>query len=352
MRYIELTEATIRNWDQAKQDATLRGLSLELMGSGSKKYYYLSIPRTVYQPLIDKGILPRNYFSDTLKVYPFASLYKIADYQSAAEKLSDLLDKLNSLHNNDKRQDILREEFYTWLNKCYEENSKKTADFKKTYQLYLPRDPLHSSDPKHANRQKQQKIQSWTYQYDDEGNRIYDDEGKRIKQEDIKGGLLPGKATLKRGSNKPLGRAFWTSTGRKETEFWTSQWVELVRRNYHDWYNSYGYIYTINPSARILEIHNERDAYDIIKGYQLYEGKFIEPDQERDYAHHIPWDLLPNHWDAVHVPNPSHAFGYEREVFWFSQDWDVESTVWFDTSVLQKRGEVAIKPLEDHDETY
>ncbi|NJO63709.1 MAG: hypothetical protein HC836_37635 [Richelia sp. RM2_1_2] len=352
MRYIELFEATIRNWNQAKIDANSKGLNLDLLGQGNKKYYYLSIPRELYNPLIKSSELPHNIFRK-LNVNPFKSLWRISEYPEAVKELEKTLELVKSFTDHNTKQNTLREKFYDWLQAAYEKNDRDTQKLKHSLQLFVPRDTKHSSNPKHKERIEKEKTSRSIYQYNDDGRRVYDDEGNRIKQEDIKGGLLPGKAILRRGSNKPSGTAFWTSTAEKTTSgYWTSEWVELIIRHYPDWYNDLGYIYSIKPSARILVIRDERDAYEVIKNYQLYEGKFIEPERESDYSWHVPWDLLPKHWDAVYVPRPNRAFGYEREIYWFTQDWDVESTVWFDTSVLQKRGEVRIIPQGDTNETY
>ena len=57
---------------------------------------------------------------------------------------------------------------------------------------------------------------------------------------------------------------------------------------------------------------------------------------------------MAHHWDGFHMPRPYRAFGYDREHFWFQQDWDVESTIWFNPSqALTRLGQVPIKKLTD-----
>jgi hypothetical protein len=111
-----------------------------------------------------------------------------------------------------------------------------------------------------------------------------------------------------------------------------------------DSYSNIGHVYKINPSARILHI---RDTYDAKHIYSLYRdlGVDLNPNSEYSTDHYemtkdFPWHEICKHWDAVHH-NPGYGDRYG-----FTYTYDVESTVWFNTNVLDYIGKVRIRPCD------
>lgn len=155
--------------------------------------------------------------------------------------------------------------------------------------------------------------------------------------------LAPGKAVTPPGSNKPVAN-FWTSTGKKTTDGWTSDWAEWIYGNHPSWFSPKGYLYKVKPGALILQLDHSYDAERIFRAFSDL-GRTNEPpeyyqnDREGAMRATFPWDQIAKHFDGVW-----HG-GYRDQGFMYG--WDVESTAWFDTSFLQLVGEVPVVAYDD-----
>jgi hypothetical protein len=114
----------------------------------------------------------------------------------------------------------------------------------------------------------------------------------------------------------------WTSSAIKTKNGYTSEWVEWCKDNMPGWVGDKGYIFDVDPSARILEINSDRDALKIAKKYGVKVKDIFE------LFSNMPWDLIAKDYDAIHhTPNDNYSNI-------LTSAWDVESTAWFDTSKL------------------
>jgi hypothetical protein len=155
--------------------------------------------------------------------------------------------------------------------------------------------------------------------------------------------LAPGKAVTPPGSNKPVAN-FWTSTGKKTADGWTSEWAEWIHSAHPTWFSPKGYLYKVKPGALILQLDHSYDAERIFRAFSDL-GRTNEPpeyyqnDIQGAMRASFPWDQIAKHFDGVW-----HG-GYGDQGFMYG--WDVESTAWFDTSFLQLVGEVPVVAYDD-----
>jgi len=120
----------------------------------------------------------------------------------------------------------------------------------------------------------------------------------------------------------------WTSTAKKTPKGYTSDWVEWASQSMPEWIHSKGTLYTVNPGARILNINTDRDAIRVAKNYGIDIKDIME------LFRSMPWDKIAQDYDGIHhIPTG-------RDLFMGS--WDVESTAWLNTGVLQKQGQVPV----------
>jgi len=160
--------------------------------------------------------------------------------------------------------------------------------------------------------------------------------------------LIPGRAVSPPGTNKPVAN-FWTSTGTKTSDGWSSDWSRWVHDEQRNWFSPQGYLYKVKPGAIILELNSSRDAERVFHAFSKL-GRTNEPpeyyrnDVEGAMQFTFPWDQIARHFDGVW-----HG-GYRDQGFMYG--WDVESTAWFDTSFLQLMGEVPVTGYgyDDEDE--
>jgi hypothetical protein len=138
---------------------------------------------------------------------------------------------------------------------------------------------------------------------------------------------VPRPQQLAENSLKPQAR-LWTSTAVKTARGYSSAWVRWARNEMPGWIGAQGYLFQVSAGARILTINSDRAAMRVA---QLY-GQDIQDPVE--LFRHMPWDQIQQHYDGVHyVPQ-------RRDLYMGS--WDVESTAWFSTGVLESLGEVEI----------
>jgi hypothetical protein len=220
------------------------------------------------------------------------------------------------------------------------------------YQLFIPRGMRIPN-----THQRSKDLLKSPYAWDSEGNlkpeyeKYYDiaklrgeyhPAGKIDENAPI---LAPGKMPPVPGDNKPHGSFFWTSTAFKVDDKWSSDWNRWIISNQPGWTSDIGYLYKVKPGALILELDSDHDAENIFDAYRSLE-RVKEPGTASSTRSVLrsafPWDQIVKHFDAVRHSRP-----YGRSEFMYG--WDVESTVWFDTSFLQLVSEVPVSSYDDRD---
>lgn len=211
-----------------------------------------------------------------------------------------------------------------------------------TYQLFVPRRNPMAQTP----RDKRLKNLANQYAWDDEGNLKPEYEKWEKGLSEGAPILAPGKAVSPPGNNKPSA-SLWTSTARKVGDGWISEWSQWTEDNQPTWFSKTGYLYKVKPGALILELNNDYDAQEIMRAFQNL-NRVKEPEDPHNYGQSFrmrsvfPWDEISKNFAGVHHS----GFGYGDD---FMYGWDVESTAWFDTSVLQLIGEVPVVS-QNHDD--
>lgn len=152
-----------------------------------------------------------------------------------------------------------------------------------------------------------------------------------------------------KGDNKPSG-AFWTSSAHKKGNEYTSRWYEFVKTNFSEWQTDYGYLFAVKPSAMVIDSHQLEQYYEWAESHERTEAnheyylKYHRYDSGRMRGN-FPWKELAKHFDGVH-----HHGWSSRDSDDFTYGWDVESTAWFNTSVLEYRGAVRLWHGMDEDD--
>lgn len=218
-------------------------------------------------------------------------------------------------------------------------------------QLHIPR--KRSFSKTRRERRLYNLRSSWAY--DERGNIKPDYE--RWENEgpinEIAPLLPPGDIQPGAGGNKP-GQGFWTSTAeRVGTDTYTSDWNNWVLDNMPDWWSSRGHIYSVKSGALVLPLNTNNDAqriadvlHDIGRAANWREqGIDTKLGVEFGLQRAFPWNAIARHFDGVHHLGRS-DFSYMMQ---FTYGWDAESTVWFNTGVLQYRGEVAVQSRSEED---
>lgn len=331
MRIYELDNKikSVRNWNAAQADAEEKGLSL--FKNGKSWFLQPKNYNEISAEMKNKGIPWTDYY-DMLT----ASLRNIREYSAAADKIANNMGELPQIIANvaNRKQTKAYEE----LQRIQEESMNRKPH--SVPQLFVPRPQINTEKPDWYYRRV-------GYRFDDDGNRIRDDNDTDIVKES-RPLLSPAPSSPGQGGNKPL-NSFWTSSLKKEyTEdgvtYYGSEWVDYVCNNQPRSYSNIGYVYKINPSARILTI---RDTHDAKRIYQLYRelGASLSPNAEYRNEHYdmvsdFPWNDIRKHWDAVHhTPSFGDHYG-------FMFGYDCESTVWFNATVLEYIGKVKIRDIE------
>lgn len=206
-----------------------------------------------------------------------------------------------------------------------------------SYQLFMPR-PSVLQKGRHD-------LLGNKYAWDDEGNlkpayKKYESIGEAAP-------ILPGKSVTPPGNNKP-NASLWTSTAYKLPDgSYASDWAKWVGVNMPKWFSTEGYLYKVSSNCRVLELDSDTDAEQIymlynemgagnVKYFDYEDQSAFGPTMTRDF----PWDWVAKHFDCVH----HNGYSWHGE---FMRGWDVESTAWFDTSVLTLVGKVKIGNPED-----
>jgi hypothetical protein len=144
-----------------------------------------------------------------------------------------------------------------------------------------------------------------------------------------------------KGDNKPS-MAFWTSTARKRSNGeYSSEWYELVKQQFREWQTDYGYLFEVKPDAMILQSRNLERYYNWAERakrlekqpHEYYDKQYVS----MRMCGNFPWKELSKHFDGVHHDGHS---SHDSDDFTYG--WDVESTAWFNTSVLKYKGAVRL----------
>lgn len=126
----------------------------------------------------------------------------------------------------------------------------------------------------------------------------------------------------------------WTSTAEKINDSYTSEWVEWCKNEMPQWLSDTGILYKVQPSAKVLSMNTDKDAFKIAQYYGIQPPK--NPMDWITWSRKFPWDEIENDFDAIHhIPT-------SRMSNILMNSWDVESTAWFNTKHLQNLGEVKI----------
>jgi hypothetical protein len=335
MRYLELLEyqiTPVKNWTQAQALVDQHGLTLT--NRGGRQKYFLSLPNQYYQ------------FNQKYKIISdgtFGHIFgNIDGFNKAINRLLDIKKTLDDVMNNPSQLKNTREEkFYEWLNGFYVTMKEDTSHVYSKPQLYIP-------------RPQKNKYLNWTWDFDNEGNVRPHKKKEYGIEEDVKGQLIPVSTSAPKGDTKPRAQSFWTSSGTQTADgTWTSDWNRYVQGNVSEWYNPYGYVYKVNPSARILSLDNGHYIQKATEEYAKLRGDFEEYEKDdMNVRKHFPWDLLHKHWDAVHTSHPARSAIYQslEDPQMFTYGYDAESTVWLNTNVLTLMGKVKIKKYDSYDD--
>jgi hypothetical protein len=199
-------------------------------------------------------------------------------------------------------------------------------------QLFVPK----HRDPK-LELQRKRDRRDWEVRKEIEA-----EESKKLKEDrtDHPPILSAFRESPVKGNNKPSG-AFWTSSARKKSNGeYTSEWYEHVKVNFREWQTDYGYLFAVKPGAMVLNTGYLEQYYDWAETHgRAEENKEYFKSYGRSTAMrgNFPWKELAKHFDGVH-----HS-GYSRhDSDDFTYGWDVESTAWLNTSVLEYKGAVRL----------
>ena len=151
-----------------------------------------------------------------------------------------------------------------------------------------------------------------------------------------------------KGDNKPSG-AFWTSTANKKSNGeWSSDWYEYVRNTFREWQTDYGYLFAVKPNSMVINTGYLEQYYEWAERAKRLEKNAEYYDREYGSTRmrgNFPWKELSKHFDGVHHNGYSSHGGDD-----FTYGWDIESTAWFNTSVLEYKGAVRLWHGYDEDE--
>jgi hypothetical protein len=122
----------------------------------------------------------------------------------------------------------------------------------------------------------------------------------------------------------------WTSTAKKATGEYTSDWVEWCKSEMPQWITKTGTLYEVLPGAKILQLNTDKQLKQLASKYG------VKVDNDYELMMQMPWREIANDYDAIHhIPT-------NRWDNLIMSSWDVESTAWFNTKYLTKIKEVPI----------
>lgn len=315
---VALPSSAVRSWEQAQADAEAKGL--HLYSYTKRGPFYLSIDEK--SPVI-KALERVNVTKPTSNKYTSALVKTPKQYRDVAAKFVKAEANPEAFAKDVHEQEM--GEAYDELRTMQGETMGRFPHGR--LQLFVPRPAVHK-------RERQLEV-----------------------PEALNAPVMVGRGKMEKGYTKPIGTSLWTSTLQVSGEqggvkYYTSPWFEYAIQINQKWTHPEGHVYKINPQARILTLDDDHDAAMVYKLYRRL-GAAI-PDEHGTTEHglknvhtHFPWNDVAKHWDGVHHSGRgSYGSGHGID---FMYSWDVESTAWFDTDVLQYMGKVPLRAKEADD---
>lgn len=192
------------------------------------------------------------------------------------------------------------------------------------YQLFVPK----RRDPEEMRRAETRR-RVWSAYKDIENNSTVKEEAPPV---------LTSYKESPPGNNKP-DNGFWTSSAIQTDYGYTSDWYRLVLDTFRTWQTDYGYLFKVEGQPRLFNISHADEFYE----WALDHNRISRPPDEffraytREHMRYaFPWDELSKHFDGAYYD------GYSGGSSDITYGWDVESTVWFDTSFLKYVGAVKL----------
>lgn len=149
------------------------------------------------------------------------------------------------------------------------------------------------------------------------------------------------------GNDKPA-EGFWTSSAWETKTGWTSDWYRFVQRRFPEWQTDYGYLFEVDKSAQVFDLFYADDFFQWAESHDRVltkTGDWPPADSPDNMRVRFPWDEMAKLFDGAH-----HSGGGYGRYDEFTYGWDVESTVWFNTSVLKYKGAVPLDSGIEDDE--
>lgn len=318
LKEVALPSTAVRSWEQAITDAQAKGLHLYAYQNRSP--FYLSIDKD--SPVF-KALERVNVVGSVVNKYTTALVKTPKQYRDVAAKYMKAIANPEAFAKDAHEQEM--GEAYDDLRTM---QGYAVGQFPHGHlQLFVPRPAIHK-------RERQLEV-----------------------PEALNAPVMVGRGKMEKGYSKPIGTSLWTSTLKVSGEkggvkYYTSDWFEYAIHINQNWTSLEGHVYKINPQARILTLDDDHDAATVYKLYRRL-GAAI-PDEHGTTEHglknvhtHFPWNDVAKHWDGVHHSGRgSYGSGHGID---FMYSWDVESTAWFDTDVLQYMGKVPLRAKEADD---
>lgn len=169
---------------------------------------------------------------------------------------------------------------------------------------------------------------------------------KQFPDEVVKEETIPILTSFKEspvdGDNKPSS-AFWTSSAKRLSDgTYTSDWAKHVAHIFPEWQTDYGYLFEVKQTALVIDSGHLNQFYDWAESYGKTTKEVSDyaksSDRDTQMRSNFPWQALAKHFDGVHHDGYSGGYGSMR----FTYGWDVESTAWFNTSMLTYKGAVRV----------
>lgn len=130
----------------------------------------------------------------------------------------------------------------------------------------------------------------------------------------------------------------WTSTAKKLPDgSYTSAWVEWCKSEMPQWLSKGGALFKVKPGTKVLSMNTDKDAMRIAQYYGVSPPKEQTPWDLIPWTKNFPWDDIEDDYAGIH-----HTPSGSRLANILMSSWDVESTAWFNTNVLDYVGQAKI----------
>ena len=121
-------------------------------------------------------------------------------------------------------------------------------------------------------------------------------------------------------SNKPNG-AFWTSSYKQK--FKGSAWTDFKKKRFPSWHSGMGAVFELKGSPKIAKIRSQKDYEKLQKKYPNDYSDMGCPVGDQ----YLDWHKLAKDYDGFQLATRKFIPG-------ITEQWDVESTAWFNMSKL------------------